>query len=254
MFKPCPPSMIAFSPLATRPALSLLACTAAIAQEPFAHRPIVALVPFGADSGTDTGARILAKDLGELLNATVVVDNKPGANGAIAAKLTARTKPDGRTLLMGSATVNAVNFAFFPGKLGDEPASFEPVAGLGMGPVSLYGAHHWPWRTLADFLAVAAARRHAPHADTATFAAQGLVAFEFTAWTAAFAPAGTPAAVLERLNAAIRKAQDSPDSVAARQRSGSLSLNFNLAERRPFTQDEVHRWARHVKDSGVKPP
>ena len=99
--------------LATLTALAF--ASAGQAQDRFPSRPITLVVPFAPGSGTDIATRSLAKSLGESLNATVVVDNKPGANGAIGAQSVARAKPDGHTLLVGSATTNAANYAFFPG-------------------------------------------------------------------------------------------------------------------------------------------
>lgn len=315
---------------------SLLAVAAAasltptvLAQDSYPSRPITMVVPFAAGSGTDIGTRILAKDLTALLGATVIVENKPGANGAIAAQAAARAKPDGYTLLVGSATTNAANFAFFPGKLGYESTSFDIVSGLGGSAISLYVAANSPWKTIAELVAdakrqpgkfncgsgnavtqvacevfrkqagieavnvpyksnpqsltdvvggqvsfafadasvaqvflegkrlraigVAAAQRNPVTPDAATFKEQGFADFEITAWTAVFAPAGTPVAIVEKLNAAIRKSADSPESVASRTRSGSFAINLDVPEARRFAANEVARWARYVKDSGVKP-
>jgi tripartite-type tricarboxylate transporter receptor subunit TctC len=302
---------------------------AVLAQDSYPSRPITMVVPFAAGSGTDIGTRILAKDLTALLGATVIVDNKPGANGAIAAQAAARAKPDGYTLLVGSATTNAANFAFFPGKLGYEPTSFDIISGLGGSAISLYVAANSPWKTIAELVAdakrqpgkfncgsgnavtqvacevfrmqagieavnvpyksnpqsltdvvggqvsfafadasvaqvflegkrlraigVAASQRNPVTPDAATFKEQGFPDFEITAWTAVFAPAGTPAPIVEKLNAAIRKSADSPESVASRTRSGSFAINLDVAEARRFAANEVARWARYVKDSGVKP-
>jgi tripartite-type tricarboxylate transporter receptor subunit TctC len=301
----------------------------ASAQDGYPSRTVTIVVPFAAGSGADIGARLLAKDLTEALGATVVVDNKPGANGAIGAQAVARAKPDGYTLMLGSATTNAANYAFFPGKLGYEPAAFDIVGGMGASPISLYVAANAPWRNVADLVAdakrqpgkfscgsgnavtqvacevfrkqagieavnvpyksnpqsltdvvggqlsyafadaavsqvflegkklraigVAAAQRNPVTPDAATFKEQGFADFEITAWTAVFAPAGTPAPIIEKLNVLIRKSSDSPESVQSRARSGSVAMPFNVAEAQRFVSNEVARWARYVKDSGVKP-
>lgn len=310
-------------------ATAALAATGVGAQEAYPSRPITLVVPFAAGSGADIGARLLAKDLTDALGATVVVDNKPGANGAIGAQVVARAKPDGYTLMLGSATTNAANYAFFPGKLGYDAASFDIVGGIGASPISLYVAANAPWRSVAELVAdakrqpgkfscgsgnavtqvacevfrkqagieavnvpyksnpqsltdvvggqvsyafadaavsqvflegkklraigVAAAQRNAVTPEAATFKEQGFADFEITAWTAVFAPAGTPAPIIEKLNALIRKSTDSPESVQSRARSGSVAMPFNVAEAKRFVSGEVTRWARYVKDSGVKP-
>lgn len=300
----------------------------ALAQDAYPSRPITLIVPFAAGSGADISARMLAKGLNESLKASVVVDNKPGANGAIGAVAAARAKPDGYTLMMGSATTNATNFAFFPGTLGYEPASFDFVGGMGAAPVSLYVAADAPWKNLAELIAeaklkpaklscgsgnavtqvacevfkrqtgidtvtvpyksnpqsltdlvgrqisfafadssvsqalldgkkiraigVAASARNPATPDAATFQEQGIADFEITAWTAVFAPAGTPIAIAEKLNAAIVKFSNAPESVQLRARTGSVALPLSLAEGKRFLDNEVSRWARYVSASGIK--
>lgn len=137
---------------------ALALASVAQAQDRFPSRPITLVVPFAAGSGTDIAARSLGKSLGDALKATVVVENKPGANGAIGAQAVARAKPDGYTLLVGSATTNAANYAFFPGKLGYQPASFEMVAGMTGASLALHVAATSPWTSVADL--VAAAKRN----------------------------------------------------------------------------------------------
>lgn len=75
---------------------------------------------------------------------------------------------------------------------------------------------------------------------------------EISAWSAVFVPAGTPAAVQQRLNAVVRRSTESPESVASRQRTGSLAMGYTLDEARRFIAGEIERWARFVKESGVK--
>ena len=77
----------------------------------FPNGPIRILVPFGAGSATDQSARAVADGLARHLGATVVVDNKPGANGAIAADLAAKSRPDGQTIFVCSNTAAASNVA-----------------------------------------------------------------------------------------------------------------------------------------------
>lgn len=141
--------------------VTALACIAAngvaFAQESWPARQITLVVPVAAGTGTDIGARLLAKYMAGALNVPVIVDNKVGANGIIAAQFVARARPDGYVLLIGNATSNAANYAFYQGqnKLGYTPASFEIVSAMGLFPMSLYVAANAPWRTLADLVAEA---------------------------------------------------------------------------------------------------
>ena len=68
-------------------------------QGQYPNKPITLIVPFGPGSTTDTISRIIAQHLGQALNQSIVIENKPGANGAIAAAYVARAAPDGYTLL-----------------------------------------------------------------------------------------------------------------------------------------------------------
>ena len=72
------------------------------AQGQYPNKPITIIVPFGPGSTTDTISRVIAQHLGQALKQSVVVENQPGANGAIAAVYVARAAPDGYTLLMST--------------------------------------------------------------------------------------------------------------------------------------------------------
>jgi tripartite-type tricarboxylate transporter receptor subunit TctC len=75
--------------------------TAASAQS-YPSKPITVIVPFGPGSATDTIARLVSQNLATALNASIIIENKVGANGAIAASYVARSAPDGYTLLMAT--------------------------------------------------------------------------------------------------------------------------------------------------------
>ena len=104
----------------------------------YPSKPITLVVTFAAGSGSDIAARHYAKALKDKLNATAVVDIKPGAAGMIGGQAAARAAPDGYTVLMGSGTVNAANYPLYRDRIGYQPQSFMPVAVLTTSPATLF--------------------------------------------------------------------------------------------------------------------
>lgn len=83
----------------------LLACSAfsapMAANAEYPDRPITIIVPTAPGGGNDAMARVIAEKMGSDLGQSIVVENKPGANGSIASMYVAREKPDGYTILFG---------------------------------------------------------------------------------------------------------------------------------------------------------
>ena len=132
---------------------ALLAPAAAQTQrDAYPDKPITIVVTFGAGSGSDVAARLYAKALKDKLNATAVVDLKPGAAGMIGAQAVARAAPDGYTLLMGSGTVNAANYPLFRDRITYQPQSFATVAILYTSPATLFAVRDMKGETVADLL------------------------------------------------------------------------------------------------------
>jgi len=123
-----------------------------------AGKPIRLIVPFTPGGSTDILARAIAPKLALALGRTVLIDNKPGAGGAVGAAEAARAEPDGNTLLMGHIGTLAINPALYP-KLGYDPVkSFSPVAWVAQVPNVLVVNADSPARTLAEFVALAKAQ------------------------------------------------------------------------------------------------
>jgi tripartite-type tricarboxylate transporter receptor subunit TctC len=80
----------------------VLALGSAANAQDYPNRPITIIVPFGAGSATDTITRVVGQQLSIALKQSVVVENRPGANGALAALFVARAAPDGHTLFMST--------------------------------------------------------------------------------------------------------------------------------------------------------
>jgi tripartite-type tricarboxylate transporter receptor subunit TctC len=101
--------------------LALLCCASAAHGQDYPSRPIRLIVAFTAGGTTDFMARLLADRLQGRLGQTVIVENKPGANGAIGAEYVARSDPDGYTLFFTTVGAVAIN----PGLRSDLP--YDPV-------------------------------------------------------------------------------------------------------------------------------
>lgn len=131
----------------------LAAITPALAMAAFPDKPIRMVVPYSAGGGADNTARIVAQKMGELLNATIVIDNKPGAGGVIGADAVAKAPADGYTVLY-DASAFAVNAALR--KLPFNPVNdFIPVSLVATAPQILVVAMNAPYKTVGDLIAAA---------------------------------------------------------------------------------------------------
>ena len=106
-----------------------VAPTAALAQT-FPSKQIRLVVPYPAGGPTDALARIVAQELTETKGWTIIVENKPGASGAIGSRDVAKAEPDGHTIVLGNNQTNATN-SFLMKEPGYDPVvDFAPIAGL----------------------------------------------------------------------------------------------------------------------------
>ena len=104
----------------------LLACATAGAQS-FPSKPIRVVIPFVAGGSSDIVGRAIGSKFQELLGQPAVVENKPGANGAIAAEFVAKADPDGHTILVGSIGVFSINTALFKDLRYNPVRDFAPI-------------------------------------------------------------------------------------------------------------------------------
>ena len=309
-------------------ALFLMAASSALAQN-FPTRPVTLLVPFAPGGGSDTVARIIQPKLSERLGQPVLVENRPGASGAIATNAVAKAVPDGHTLFLSWDT-HAINAAVIKDLPYDTFKDFVPVtllarlplvmgvwAGLPANSVAefialakrepgrlnyasvgsgssnrLYSEYlhslaginvaHIPYKgggpsiqamltgeVAYSFLSFASMKGHIQSGKLKAFAVtgskrmpdlpnvptmieSGFPGFEVYGWIGIFAPAGTPEAVVARLNrdfvAAVHDAEVGRKFAAA----GVEGIGSTPAELDRWVRSEVDKWTKFVKSSNLK--
>ena len=129
-----------------------------VARAEFPEKPIRIVVPWPAGGGSDVVARVIAAPLGEQLKQSVIVENRPGANGAIGSEAVARAQPDGYTLVWVTADTHAMNPHVYP-KLAYKPRTdFTAVGIVGYFPYALIVNPAFPANSVAEFVAQAKQR------------------------------------------------------------------------------------------------
>jgi len=292
------------------------------------------LVGFPAGGSSDAVARHLALGMQQELGRNVVVDNRPGAGGQIAAQALKAAKPDGLTIFMSNShTVSMIpltmlnpgydtakdfapvgmvgispdvfaisptatgltagglkEFAAWakanPGKgnvgvpapasapdfavgivgkalgtdlvsvpyKGDGPVALDLVSGqlpAGIGSIGVMLQHARAGKV--RILAVNGTQRLAVMPDVPTYAEQGVKGYEDVIFAAMFAPAGTPANLIQAYNAAITKVVKSPDFVEKVSALGIVPMSSTPAELAARVQATTQGWTVMVKNAGYKP-
>jgi len=150
---PCP--FRRFTALLAFGAAALAMAAPAVHAEDYPSKPITIVVPFAAGSGTDQSARVYGQAISDALKVPVVIDNKGGASGFIAAQYVAKAAPDGYTVFMTTNTTQVANPFLFKKVPYDPVKDFAPVALLAKGQMLLLVRPDSPYRSLADLLAAA---------------------------------------------------------------------------------------------------
>lgn len=321
--------------LASLSALALAACLpyTAHAQDNWPQRPIRLVVPFPAGGPTDITARVIGQGLSEVLNASVVVENKAGAHGFIGAGDAARSKPDGYTLMMASIGTMAINPVLYDTLPYDANKDFEPIslvltvpiivvanpdvlpartmpelvsylkanpdkvfyASAGTGGSShlvpeyfkfktgtsmthvpykgsspaindvLAGQEQLMFDTLLtstpfveakklSMLAVATKERLQDYPDVPTIGeALNLPDFEASSWYGLYAPAGTPAPIVQRINQAIDEVLKRPDIAKRIHDLGALPVGGPAEKLATFQKSEQEKWGTVIKAADIHP-
>lgn len=132
----------------------LLAAAHARSADDFPNRPIRIVVAYAPGGGNDLFARVLAKRLTETLGKTVLVDNRPGANGIIGTKLVAAATPDGYTVILADMA-HATNPFVYSTAQYDPIRDFAPITALGSAPIILIVHPAVPLQSVGEFIAAA---------------------------------------------------------------------------------------------------
>jgi tripartite-type tricarboxylate transporter receptor subunit TctC len=305
-----------------------LAATGAVAQE-FPVKSITFVVPFAAGSATDLLARAVGMAVSSETKQAIVVDNKPGASGMIAAQFVAKASADGYTILVTTNTTHAANEHLYRKLSYDPVKDFAPLTGLGKGGQLMVVRNDTPAKSVAEFIAHAKKNPgkvnfgsgssssriagellqqmagiellHVPYKsnplaitdmlsgtidmmitdtttglpqvqagklralgysgdkrsrlapDLPTIAEAGVKGYEMSYWFAAYAPAGTPPAVVRRLNALLVAATKSGPVTAFYEKTGVDAFATSPEELARFQLAETKKWGEIIRKAHIEP-
>jgi tripartite-type tricarboxylate transporter receptor subunit TctC len=312
-------------------AVVLLLCGGALAQ-PAAYptKPVRFIVPYPPGGSADILARSIGAKLAEGLAQPVVVDNRPGAGTAIGTEATAKSPPDGYTVMIGTVSSHAINPSLNPNLKYDPVKDFAPVSLVASIPFVLLAHPSLPAGSVPELVALARAKPgalnfssagngtsnhlagellksmtnvemvHVPYKGSApaltdllagqvnlmfdlvltaqphvrsgaaralgvtgrsrspalpsvpTLDESGVPGYEVSAWFGIFAPAGTPAAVVKRLNAEIVKIMQLPEMKERLASQGAEAMSSTPEQFAAYVTEELAKWSRVVKASGMK--
>ena len=309
--------------------VGMLLAVPAVAQD-YPNKPIRIITAFGPGTATDIAARVIGQDIAVQTGQTVVIENKPGAEGQIAAQSAATAPPDGYTLFFTTQTTQAINPHVYKSLAYDPVKSFAPVAGITLGAQIVMVRNDLPAKNIQEFVALAKAQpgklsfgsgngssrggaelfriktgidllgvpyKTQPQAiadllggridivfsdftvglppvldgrarglavtskqripgleQFPTVDESGVPGFEMWAWTAMYAPAGTPKPIVDKLNALVRQAAKSPAYLNLLKTSHGISFVGSPEELAAFQATETRKWAEIVSTAGMKEP
>jgi tripartite-type tricarboxylate transporter receptor subunit TctC len=292
--------------------------------------PVRIVVGFAPGGGTDILARVIGQKLATIWNTTVLVENKAGAAGVIAADYVAKQPADGNVLLMAHINSHAIAPALIPKMNYNAVTDFSPISMVGVTPNLLIGndkqtartvkdvvelckknpgkisfgsagngsaqhlalemfklaagidALHVPYKgsgpMLTDLIggqinysfdtmtaatphvkggkAIAIAQTRAKRAksypNVPTMIESGFPGFEATTWYGLVGPGKMPAAMVKRMNEDINKVLQMPDVIEKFEQYGAEDGGGTPEKFADFIQTESVKWAKVVKDAGVK--
>ena len=137
---------------------TLVLAPAAMAQSDYPSRPITIVVPFPPGGSSDTVIRPIAQKVAESLKATIVIENRPGAGGNVAALSIKQAAPDGYTLFLANNGTFGINPALFKELRFDPTKDFAPITPLVSFPSVLAVPAGLPARSVKELVALAKTR------------------------------------------------------------------------------------------------
>lgn len=130
----------------------------ALRAQSYPLKPVRWVVPFPAGGATDILARAVSPKLSERLGQAIIVDNKPGAGGALGSDMVAKSAPDGYTLLLATTSTHTIGPEVKPKLPYDPQTDFTPVAQVGTAPSIMLVPNSAPVKTVSEWIAYAKAR------------------------------------------------------------------------------------------------
>lgn len=309
-------------------AAALLCSSTALAQA-YPDRPIKAVVPFAAGSATDTIGRAFALKMQESLGQTIVVDNKPGANGLLGADAVAKAAPDGYTLLIATGSTHSIGPIVNSKIPYNVERDFVPVGLVANTASVLVVPMTLPVKNLAEFIALVKSKpgqfnfgssgngtnshlsgevfkaqagvfiTHIPYRGTGlvftdmlagqihmlvdnfvtaqphirdgklrvlgvtslqrlpflpevpTMDEQGLKGFDVTNWFGIYAPRGTSADIVAKVNAAYNQAVQDPDVLRRLQNLGATPMSGTPDHMARVVAAETAKWRKLIRERKI---
>ncbi len=310
-------------------AMATLCLPGAPRADDYPSRPITLIVPFAAGGSSDSVMRIVARKASESMKQTIIIENKPGGGGNVAALAIKHASPDGYLLMMGHSGTHAVNPLLYTDLKFDPVKDFQPVAALisfnnilvvpesspaksvaelialarsrpegasfasqGIGTMGhLLGETlarqtgaklvHVPYRGVAPaltdlvagrvdmmfssyisaaghiqngklrMLAIAGPHRNDRIASVPTMAEAGYPNVDFEQWFGVFAPMGTPAPIVQKLNLEFVKALGSDETKSMVASQVATIIAGTPKDLETLVQRDINRLGRVVKESGA---
>ncbi|MCT9124345.1 tripartite tricarboxylate transporter substrate binding protein [Cupriavidus gilardii] len=299
------------------PSFAAILAIAAVAThahaDSYPSKPIKLIVPYAAGGTTDILARIVGTKMGAILAQPVVVENRPGAGGAVGSAYAAKQPADGYTLVMEVESSHAVNPNVYVKTPYDPVKDFAPISNLADVPNVLVVNPSFPATDVASFIKLLKANPgkysfgssgngglshmngelfmsetgtrmlHVPYKglgpalndavagqiqvvfdnipsssgliqgkrlkllpDVPTYAEAGLPAMNNPSWFGLGAPAGTPDAILDKLNDAVRQALADPEVIAAIEKQGAIPAWTSRKAFADLIRNQNQHWKRVV--------